>query len=206
MSHAGSGSNRAASSLARDDIQDRGVYGLSRTRFRRRERRRSDQEIFRGPQGEITHATSTGYFSVRLAKSAAAWKVFAVDIEASMVQYVRHRAMQDGLRNIIAVKADADRTNLPEAVDVVLIVDIYHHIANRVAYFTALKSLMKPGGTLAIADFRKGAPGNGPPAAFRFTPDQISGSSRRPGSHCRRSTTSFRARCSSSIPSNSPSR
>lgn len=117
----------------------------------------------------------TGYFSVRLAKSAAAPKVFAVDIEANMVQYIRHRAMQDSLRNITAVKADADRTNLPEAVDVVLIVDTYHHIANRVAYFTALKSLMKPGAKLAIVDFRKDAPGDGPPAEFRFTPDQISG-------------------------------
>ena len=117
----------------------------------------------------------TGYFSVRLAKSAGAPKVFAVDIEASMVQYVRQRATREGLTNIVAVKADADRTNLPEPVDAVLIVDTYHHIANRVAYFTALKSLLKRGGRLAIVDFRKDAPGDGPPPEFRFTPDQITG-------------------------------
>lgn len=117
----------------------------------------------------------TGYFSVRLAKSAAAPKVFGVDIEANMVQYLRQRAMKEGLKNIVAVKADANKTNLPEAVDVVLIVDTYHHIGDRVAYFTALKSLLKPGGRLAIVDFKKDAPGEGPPAHFRFTPDQISG-------------------------------
>lgn len=117
----------------------------------------------------------TGYFSVRLAKSAAKPKVFGVDIEANMVQYLRHRAMQEGLTNVVAVKADADKTNLPEPVDVVLIVDTYHHIGNRVAYFTALKSLMKPGAKLAIVDFKKDATGDGPPAEFRFTPDQISG-------------------------------
>ena len=114
----------------------------------------------------------TGYFSVRLAKSPAAPKVYAVDIEASMVEYVRHRAMQEGLRNVVAVKAAADRANLPEPVDVVLIVDTYHHIPNRVAYFAALKSSMKPGARLAIVDFRKDAP-DGPPVEFRFTPDQI---------------------------------
>jgi SAM-dependent methyltransferase len=68
----------------------------------------------------------TGYFTVRLAKSAAAPKVFAVDIEAGMVEYIQQRAMREGLKNLVAVKASADRTNLPEPVDVVLIVDTYH--------------------------------------------------------------------------------
>ncbi|MGE0449793.1 MAG: class I SAM-dependent methyltransferase [Vicinamibacterales bacterium] len=117
----------------------------------------------------------TGYFSVRLARAAGAPRVFAVDIEPNMVEYIRHRAMREGLTNITAVKADTDRTNLPEPVDVVLIVDTYHHIPNRVAYFTALKSSLKPGGKLAIVDFKKDAPGEGPPPEFRFTPDQISG-------------------------------
>lgn len=116
----------------------------------------------------------TGYFSVRLAKSATKPKVYGVDIEANMVQYLQHRAMQEGLSNLTAVKADADKTNLPEPVDVVLIVDTYHHIGNRVAYFTALKTLMKPGARLAIVDYKKGASGDGPPAEFRFTPEQIS--------------------------------
>jgi SAM-dependent methyltransferase len=81
--------------------------------------------------------------------------------------------MKDGLKNVTTVLAAPDRTNLPEAVDVALIVDTYHHIPNRVAYFTALKKLLKPGARLAIVDFKKGAP-DGPPDHFRFTPDQIS--------------------------------
>jgi cyclopropane fatty-acyl-phospholipid synthase-like methyltransferase len=117
----------------------------------------------------------TGYFSVRLARTPAAPKVFAVDIEQNMVNYLRARAMKEGLTNIVAVKAAADRSNLPEPVDVVLVVDTFHHIPNRVAYFTALKALIKPGGKLAIIDFKKDAPGEGPPPEFRFTPDQISG-------------------------------
>lgn len=115
----------------------------------------------------------TGYFTVRLAKAPAAPKVYAVDIEPSMVEHVKHRAMHDGLSNVVAVLAATDRTNLPEPVDLVLVVDTYHHIPNRVAYFTALKAHMKPGARLAIVDFRKGAP-SGPPEEFRFTPDQIS--------------------------------
>lgn len=115
----------------------------------------------------------TGYFTVRLAKSPAAPRVYAVDIEPSMVEYVKQRAVREGLKNVVAVQAGADRTNLPEPVDLVLVVDTYHHIPNRVAYFTALKTRMKQGARLAIVDFRKNSP-EGPPVEFRFTPDQIS--------------------------------
>lgn len=115
----------------------------------------------------------TGYFTVRLAKSPAAPRVYAVDIEPSMVEYVKKRAVREGLKNVVAVQAGDDRSNLPEPVDLVLVVDTYHHIPNRVAYFTALKARMKPGARLAIVDFRKDSP-SGPPVEFRFTPDQIS--------------------------------
>ncbi len=114
----------------------------------------------------------TGYFTIPIAKSAAAPKVYAVDIEPSMVAYVRQRAAKQGLKNVIGVQAAAERTNLPEPVDLVLIVDTYHHLPSRVAYFTALKALMKPGARLAIVDYKKGSP-NGPPEEFRFTPEQI---------------------------------
>jgi SAM-dependent methyltransferase len=114
----------------------------------------------------------TGYFTVRLAKTPAQPKVYAVDIEPSMVEHVRRRAEQEGLANVTAVQAGPDRTNLPEPVDLVLIVDTYHHIPHRVGYFTTLKSTLKPGARLAIVDFRKGAP-SGPPEEFRFTPEQI---------------------------------
>ena len=122
----------------------------------------------------------TGYFSSRLAGSSALPTVYAVDIEPSMVAYLKARAAKEGLKNLIAVQAGADGPNLPAPVDTILIVDTYHHIPNRVAYFTKLKSALKPGGALAIVDFRKDSP-SGPPVEFRFTPEQISGELARAG-------------------------
>jgi cyclopropane fatty-acyl-phospholipid synthase-like methyltransferase len=115
----------------------------------------------------------TGYFSVRLARSSAAPAVYAVDIEPAMVAYLNARAAKEGLKNLTAVQAAAASANLPSPVDTILIVDTYHHIPSRVAYFGALKSSLKPGGRLAVIDFRKDSP-SGPPAEFRFTPEQIS--------------------------------
>jgi ubiquinone/menaquinone biosynthesis C-methylase UbiE len=62
----------------------------------------------------------TGYFSVRLAKSKASPKVYAADIEPSMVSYLRERAAKEGLNNVTAVQAAADQPNLPEPVDLIL--------------------------------------------------------------------------------------
>ncbi len=102
--------------------------------------------------------------------------------------------MREGLKNIVAVQAGADRTNLPEPVDVVLVVDTYHHIPGRVSYFAALKKLMKPGARLAIVDFKKDSP-EGPPKEFRFTPEQITAGSGRRASRLKRNTIFCRGRC-----------
>ena len=115
----------------------------------------------------------TGYFSMRLAASPARPTVFAVDLEPSMVAHLTARAAAEKRANVVAVQATASSPNLPEAMDVVLVVDTYHHIPNRPVYFAGVREKLRPGGRLAIVDFRKGAPGGGPPDAFRFTPDQI---------------------------------
>lgn len=116
--------------------------------------------------------TGTGYFSSRLARLPAAPTVYAVDIEPKMIEYVKARAAKEGVGNIVGVLASPESPNLPAPVDVALIVDTYHHIGNRVEYFRRLRGSLKPGGRLAIIDFRKDSP-DGPPAEFRFTADQI---------------------------------
>ena len=114
----------------------------------------------------------TGYFTIRLAKSSAAPNVFAIDIEHSMVEYTRQRAANEGLKNVTGVVANAASANIPEPVDLILIVDTFHHIPNREAYFRNLQSSLKPGGRLAIIDWLPGGP-MGPPEQFRFSPEKI---------------------------------
>jgi ubiquinone/menaquinone biosynthesis C-methylase UbiE len=108
----------------------------------------------------------TGYFTVRLAKAVN--RVIASDIEASMVDFIRQRAAKAGLVNVTAVVASAESANLPEPVDVILLVNTYHHILHRPMYFRKLASSLKPGGRLAIVDWRPEA-AMGPPKEFKFT-------------------------------------
>ena len=114
----------------------------------------------------------TGYFTVRLAKAVPRGTVYAVDIEPAMVEHIRKRAAAAGLANVTAVRGDEVTPNLPRPVDLVLVVDTYHHIANRPGYFRDLAKSLTPGGRVAIIDFRKDSP-QGPPVQFRFDAEQI---------------------------------
>jgi SAM-dependent methyltransferase len=114
----------------------------------------------------------TGYFSVRIAKRVPDGEVFAVDIEPDMVRYLSERAHHEQLHVLRPVQASADNPNLPEPVDVALIVDTYHHIDDRVAYFSRFKSSLRPGGRLAIVDFKTDAP-EGPPPERRISSDKV---------------------------------
>lgn len=114
----------------------------------------------------------TGYFTVRLANMLPAGRVYAVDIEPDMVRYLEARAQREGLRNVVAVKGEPDDPRLPEKVDLVLLVDVYHHIGDRAPYFRRLRDSLRPGGRVAIVDFKLDSPA-GPPRAARIAPETV---------------------------------
>ena len=114
----------------------------------------------------------TGYFSMRLAKAVPQGTVYAVDIEPAMLAHIQKRAAAAGVTNIVTVRAGERSPKLPKPVDVLLVVDTYHHLPDRVAYFREVQASLTPGGRVAIVDFRKDSP-EGPPPEFRFEAEQI---------------------------------
>ena len=114
----------------------------------------------------------TGYFAVRFANMVPAGKVYAVDVEADMVRYLAERAKKEKRPNLIAVKGAAGDPRLPEKADLVVLVDVYHHIEQRERYFRALAASLKPGGRVAVIDFRMDSP-SGPPKSARVAPERV---------------------------------
>lgn len=114
----------------------------------------------------------TGYFSVRLARAVPQGRVWAVDVEPAMVRWVLDRARRESIANLSATLASGDDALLTEPVDLVLVVDTYHHIDARTPYFTRLRSSLRPQGRVAIVDFRMDAP-DGPPPAMRLAPETV---------------------------------
>jgi SAM-dependent methyltransferase len=116
--------------------------------------------------------SGTGYFTVRLARAAPQGKVYGADIEPDMVKYLSERAHKEGLPNVVSILAAPDDPRLPEPVDLVLVVDTYHHIDDRPAYFARLRQKLRPGGRVAVVDFRRGQP-MGPPDEHKIPPAQL---------------------------------
>jgi SAM-dependent methyltransferase len=116
--------------------------------------------------------SGTGYFSVRFAHRVPEGRVYGVDTEPDMAKYLAERAKRLGLKNVIAVTGAPDNPRLPEKVDLILMVDTFHHIENRGPYFRRLRDSLKPDGRIAIVDFRMESP-HGPPKSARITPEDV---------------------------------
>jgi predicted methyltransferase len=122
----------------------------------------------------------TGYFAARLANMLPQGRVYAVDTEPDMVRHLVERARREGLKNLIPQAGGNDNPRLPQHADLALLVDVYHHIERREAYFRTLASALTPGGRVAIIDFRMDSP-DGPPQAARIAPDRVKAEMRAAG-------------------------
>jgi SAM-dependent methyltransferase len=111
--------------------------------------------------------SGTGYFAVRLARAVPQGHVYGADLEPDMVRYLAERGRREGLANLTSVQAAPHDPRLPRPVDLVLVVDTYHHIAERPGYFGRLHRSLRPGGRVAIIDFLPDAP-EGPPRHVRI--------------------------------------
>ena len=113
----------------------------------------------------------TGYFAMRLATMIPRGRVYAVDVEPDMVRHLAERARREHRSNVVAVAGTPHDPRLPRKVDVALLVDVYHHVGDRPAYFRALHGALAPAGRVAIIDFRMDAP-IGPPREARVAPER----------------------------------
>lgn len=112
----------------------------------------------------------TGYFLEYLSREAGPrGMVLAIDTEADMVAHMGRRMSAAGVTNVVPVLALPGDPFLPRGrIDRILIVDTYHHIDDRLAYFGRLRDTLTPGGRLAIIDFFKKPLPVGPPPEHKL--------------------------------------
>jgi cyclopropane fatty-acyl-phospholipid synthase-like methyltransferase len=97
-----------------------------------------------------------GYFTFRLARAVGpGGRVFAVDVDEGMNEYVAGEAAEQGLANVTTVLAAPDDPKLPEPVDLLFTSNTYHHLEARVAYFRSVRErYLAPRGRVAIVELR----------------------------------------------------
>lgn len=114
----------------------------------------------------------TGYFATRLAHMVTQGTVYGVDTEPDMVKYLSDRAKKLDLQNLVALQGKSDSPQLPKKVDLVVFVDVFHHVENRPAYLKMIRASLNANGRIAVIDFRMDSP-IGPPKEGRIAPDQV---------------------------------
>jgi arsenite methyltransferase len=100
-----------------------------------------------------------GVFTRRFAVAVGPMgKAIGIEIDPSAVRKMTADARRLNLSNYEARLVPPDDPMLaPNSVDVIFLSDAYHHITDRVNYFTRAKQALKPGGRLVIVDMvRKG--------------------------------------------------
>jgi ubiquinone/menaquinone biosynthesis C-methylase UbiE len=129
-----------------------------------------------GPVSGMTIAdigTGTGYFALPFANAVGReGKVLAVDFQKEMLEILRRKLSASGApQNLVIVEGEAARTTVPgNSCDLVFMSNLWHELDDNAGVLREVKRLLRPGGRLAILDWRADLVlPPGPPVAHRVS-------------------------------------
>jgi ubiquinone/menaquinone biosynthesis C-methylase UbiE len=98
----------------------------------------------------------TGFYTRRLAKATAdKGVVYAVDIQQEMLDLLTNKLSGENIRNVRPVLGTVSDPKLPRAaLDLVLLVDVYHEFDHPYEMMQGICSALKPGGRVVFVEFR----------------------------------------------------
>lgn len=99
----------------------------------------------------------SGYYTEKLARAVgSSGKVYATDIQPGMVRLLERRARSRKPTQVQPVLATPESSGLPAACcDLILMVDVYHELAEPQKVLRQLRTALKPDGRLVLLEFRK---------------------------------------------------
>jgi ubiquinone/menaquinone biosynthesis C-methylase UbiE len=102
----------------------------------------------------------SGYFTTRLsARVGPKGKVYAVEIQPEMLRLLAVRLKSDNITNVTVIQGEVDNPRLPtSAVDLEILVDVYHEFSVPQAQLWHLRDALKSDGRLVLLEYRKEDP------------------------------------------------
>src|SRR5215469_6048651 len=111
----------------------------------------------RGNEMVADLGAGSGYFTFRLAPKVG--RVLAVELQDEMIATLRQRATERRITNVEVVKGtECDPHLPPAAVDLVLMVDVYHELSCPFEVMTEVRKALKPAGRVMFVEYRKEDP------------------------------------------------
>ena len=116
----------------------------------------------------------TGVFSLPLARAVRpGGKMYTVEVDEKLLEHVIEQGTEQGVTNIEPVFAEFDNPLLPPGVDLAFIHDVLHHIEKREVYVKNLAGSLKPGGRIAVIDFKPGVGGHRDDQKMQLSQEQV---------------------------------
>lgn len=101
----------------------------------------------------------SGFYTFRVAQKIPKGKVYAVEIQDDAIAYLKKKAVDDKLSNVVVVKGTEKAPNLPaNSIDLAFMVDVYHELQHPEAYLAALRKALKPNGQLLLLEYKEEDP------------------------------------------------
>jgi ubiquinone/menaquinone biosynthesis C-methylase UbiE len=135
-----------------------GADWLERTERQREEDPDRALRLLRIPPGAVVAdvGAGSGYFTSRLARIVGpTGRVFANDLQPGMLDIIRRRIAREGATNVEPVLGTVDDPHLPRgAIDLALMVDVYHEFSQPQAMLRRVRESLKPEGRLVLLEYR----------------------------------------------------
>ncbi len=119
-------------------------------------------DVLKIPKGAAVAdvGAGSGYMTVKLStRVGPTGKVYANDIQPEMLRLLGRRLTTQHITNVTLVQGSVDDPRLPRsAVDLELLVDVYHEFSAPQAMLRHLRDALKPEGRLVLLEYRKEDP------------------------------------------------
>lgn len=84
--------------------------------------------------------------------------VYAIDIDADLLEHINETALENNLTNIQTVLASEQDPRIPDGVDLVLICDTLHQIDDPSIYLRGLTNYLRPSARIVVIDYENNWP------------------------------------------------
>ena len=135
-----------------------GAAWLDRDERQREENTELSLRLLEVQRGSVVAdvGAGSGYYATRLARLVGTeGRVYASDIQQAMLDIIRGRIERERIPNIELVLGTPTDPRLPRgAVDLAIMVDVYHEFSEPQVMLRRIRESLKPGGRLVLLEYR----------------------------------------------------
>jgi ubiquinone/menaquinone biosynthesis C-methylase UbiE len=115
----------------------------------------------------------TGVFTIPAAKMTKN-KVYALDINEDMLDFIAEKADSEELGNVECIKVADTRFALgDDTIDIALAVTVLHEVSDKRAFLGEIKRILKPDGKIVLIELHDRETPIGPPVSHRISKNEV---------------------------------